>query len=235
MAEREIVLHGVVGIELAQLGRDFLGSRPTRGSSAGQSEIARDSMNVGVDRDDEVRRRNGPETEVDPVGRPNHPSGVEDQALARAAGARVAHEMTHAAIGRRSAKRVRELGETFAKHTPIGMMIARERFAERAVLPVKSPRMEQHRCDVLAAIDPMYEALEQMLQLGLGRLPNARRRAWTEPLEYALDAVTSSERTSEGEARGYETDDLTVFGARISMDEVHRITPATRCRVRALE
>jgi hypothetical protein len=94
VAERKVVFDRILRIELPKLGSDFFGSRPTRSSAIRQTEVAADAMDVRVDRNQECRRRDGPEAKVDPIGGANHPAGIEHEALASAARAGVADQMT---------------------------------------------------------------------------------------------------------------------------------------------
>ena len=114
-------------------------------------------------------------------------------------------------------------------------MVGGKCLTERAVLSLKSPRMRQHRRDVIAAVDPMDEASEHTLELSLGRRPDTLCGLRSKPLEYAIDALPRGERVSKGEARRDETDDFTVFDALVSMDDVDRISAAARDGVGALE
>jgi hypothetical protein len=50
-------------------------------------------MDVCIDGDDEVGGCNRPEAEVDAIGRANHPTRVEDEALACASGTRIADQV----------------------------------------------------------------------------------------------------------------------------------------------
>ncbi len=99
-----------------------------------QSEVAADAMNMSVDRNHELGGRNWPHAEVDPIGRANHPSCVEDEALTRASGARVADEVTQAATGRIPAQRVGETGQPFPKVATAGLVELGEGVAEGLVL-----------------------------------------------------------------------------------------------------
>jgi len=93
VAKRKVVLHWVVGVELPQRSGDLLGRCPGCCASIRQSEIAADSMDVCIDGDDEVGGRNRPEAEVDAIRRANHPTRVEDEALACASGTRIADQV----------------------------------------------------------------------------------------------------------------------------------------------
>lgn len=99
----------------------------------GQPEITADAMDVGIDGNHQLGWRNRPETEVDTVGRANHPSRVEDEALARTSGARIADEVTQTATGRIPAKRIGEAGQAFAEVPIAGLVKACEGVSEAVV------------------------------------------------------------------------------------------------------
>src|SRR6185295_3662929 len=49
--EREVVLHRIARVELAQAPRDVEGHRPARRAIAGQADAARDRVDVRIERD----------------------------------------------------------------------------------------------------------------------------------------------------------------------------------------
>lgn len=91
MAQGKIVFDRIVGIELAQGGRDLFGGGPAGGSPDGQSQITADPMNVGVYGNDQLGGGDRPQAEIDPVCGSHHPAGVKNETLASAAGARITH------------------------------------------------------------------------------------------------------------------------------------------------
>jgi hypothetical protein len=115
VAKRKVVLHWVVGVELPQRGGDLFGRHPGCGASIRQSKIAADSMNVCIDGDEELGGCNRPEAEVDAIRRANHPTRVEEEALACASRTRIADQVAQAATGRLAAKRIGEAGQGFSK------------------------------------------------------------------------------------------------------------------------
>src|SRR2546422_7992798 len=97
VAEREIELHRIGGIDRGELPRDLLGHPPVARASARQADRSADVLNVGVHRHQESRwRHRGPEAEVRRLPA-HHPAQEEVEALARAANGGQWEEMAVAA------------------------------------------------------------------------------------------------------------------------------------------
>ena len=188
VAQRKVVLHRIVWVELPQRSGDLFGRCPARCAALGQSEIETDSMDVSIDGDHELGGRNRPEPEVDPVGGTNHPAGVENEALACASGAGITHQVAQAATGRVAPKRIGETGQGFSKISIALPMKVREGVAECLVLPKQSPRPPQDRREMLAPVDPMYEPAKAATELCVAGVRNRLRRLSAQPRQQAIDA-----------------------------------------------
>ena len=200
-----------------------------------QSEIAADSMDMGVDRNHELGGRHWPQAEVDPIGRANHPSRVEDEALTRASSARIANEVTQAATGRIPAKRVGKTGQAFPKVATAGPVEVGEGVAEGLVLAEQSPSLPQQRCNVLPPIDAVDKPSEAAAELrGLGVLDRGCR-VWAQRGEHTIDTSPGSNRVAESKARGDEPHDLLVTRFLVAVDEIDRVPASSRLRVGAGE
>jgi len=108
--------------------------------SARETQVAADAMNVGVDWNQQLGRRDGPESEVHSVGGPNHPSCVEQQAFARAACPWIADQMPQIAVRRFAAERSGEPRQTFAEVATARSVELNEGIAEGFVLADQPPR-----------------------------------------------------------------------------------------------
>ncbi len=85
VAEREVELHRVVGVDPAERGRDLLRGPPGEIVPLRQPEVPRDPPDVGVERDHQGRAGHpGPDPEVDAVGAAHHPAQEQVEPLRRA-------------------------------------------------------------------------------------------------------------------------------------------------------
>jgi len=144
VAERKVVFHRIGGIELPELRRDLFRGRPTRRSAAGQPQVPADAVNVRVDRNDQLRGRHGPKTEIDTVGGPNHPSRVEDEPLAGAPGTRVADQVPGRPVRGAASKLIGEPCEALSK-IPVRRPVMRgKRVPDRTVLANQQAGAREH-------------------------------------------------------------------------------------------
>ncbi len=235
MAEREVILDRILRIELPQRGRDFIGGRPTRSPAIGQTEIATDAMNVRVDRDQEYGGGDGPKAEVDSIGRANHPTGVEHEALACAAGSRVADQVAQAATFGVAAKRIGKTGEAFAKISIARPMKAGERIAKASLVADQRTCTRQHRGEVLTPIDAVGEPPEPVAKLRLVGVFDDTCRFGPKSREHSVDASPGGHRVSKGEACRDQPDDLLVERLMIAVHEIDWVSPACRLCVTGRE
>ena len=101
-------------------------------------------MDVCIDRDHELGGCNGPEAEVDAVRGANHPTRVENEALACASGTRIADQVAQAATGRVASKRIGKTRQAFSKVPVAYPMEVGEGVSEGLVLTQQSSRPPQH-------------------------------------------------------------------------------------------
>jgi len=88
VAQREVVLHRIVGIQLAQRRGDLSGHRPAGADVARQAQAAPDADHVRVERHDQLGGRHArPDAEVERVA-PHHPAQEQVEPLAAGAGGR---------------------------------------------------------------------------------------------------------------------------------------------------
>src|SRR5438067_9061901 len=103
MAEREVVLHGIVGVERAQRRRDIARHRPAGARIAREPQAAADADHVRVERHDELCRRHAPpDAEIQRVPA-HHPTQEQIQPLASRPGGRARKEIADARARRHAA------------------------------------------------------------------------------------------------------------------------------------
>ena len=223
MAECEVVLHRVVGIELAELGRDFLCGSPTRSSTVRQTQVAADAMDVRIDRDHELGGPHRPEAQVDPIRGTDHPTGVEQQAFAGTSRPRITDQVPHASISRVATNLVRKTREAFSQ-APAEEMKGSEGSSQRSVASKKGAGSRKHPSEVLPPVDPVNDTLEQKAKSWLVHVADERRRIRPELLECELDAPAGRDHVAEREARCDEPCDFLVVLTRVTMHEADRIS-----------
>ena len=159
MAEREVVLHGIVRIEAPKRRGDLLGGAPARVVSLGEAEVLGDAMHVRVDGHHELGRRERPEAEVHAVGGARHPAAVEKKPLAGAARAGIRDEVAESArVGSRTAERGGHARQPFAE-----AVLARqlgEAKPDAAVRPAHRSHPRQRAGQLRAPVDAVHEAFE---------------------------------------------------------------------------
>src|SRR5713226_58099 len=170
VAEREIVLHRVVGIQPAQTRRDLLGHLPVPGAAAREPHRARHVLDMRVHGDQERRRRDvPPEREVGRLAS-HHPAKVEMQALARPAGRRP-REPVPVAIREPVAREHRSkilskkgVDEALERRTHVAVL-RREAFgeegAQRAVADQQPLRRQTEGDQIARPVEAVMEALEE--------------------------------------------------------------------------
>jgi len=235
MAEREVIFDGIFRIELSKYGRDFFGRRPTRSSPIRQTEVAADAVDVRVDGNQQHRRGDGPQAEVNTIGGANHPAGIEHEALASAARSRVADQMTQAPASGVAAKRIGEAGEALTKISVAHPMKPGERVAKASVAARQSTSSRQHGREVLTTINAVGEPPKPVPQLRLTGVSDDSCGFRPKSREHSVDASPGRHGVSKGEARRDEADDLLVPRLMIAVDEIDRVSPACRQCVAAGE
>src|SRR5262249_40687102 len=149
------------GIEGSEDPSDFFGCPPGRVLSCRESEVPCNAMHVGVDWDEEDRRRKGPDAEVDAICGSDHPTEIEKETLATAAWSGIAHEMQERAAVRSSTQLVRETSERFSQIAARRFHVGLKRKSETPELPLNSRSSEEHVGDVPTCVGPMDEPLKQ--------------------------------------------------------------------------
>jgi hypothetical protein len=230
MTERKVVFDRILGVEHSKLRGDLLRRGPTRRAAARQAEVPTDAVNVRVDRDDEVRWRDWPKSEVHAIRPPNHPTRVQDQPFAGASPSRIADEVSGVAISRVSANRVREKRKTLPK-VAVPSMKRCERRSKRTVVAKKRPSPEKHTREMWPAIDPVDEAVQPTAKRPFIGFANESGRLGAELLENELDAATRCNGVTKRKARRHEPDDLLIPWARIAMHEADWISTAGHRRI----
>ena len=188
-------------------------------------------MDVRVDGDHELGGRNGPEAEVDAIGGANHPSRVEDEALARAAGARIADQVTRAATGHITAKGIGKTGQAFPKVSFAFPMEVSEGFAEGFMLAKQFPRPPQHRREMLPPVDPVDKSPKAAAELRVARAGNRRCRLGAQDREHTVDASSGGHRISKREARCDQPHDLLIARRIVAVDDIDRVSASSRLSV----
>lgn len=231
MAEREVVFDWILRVELSQRGRDLFGGCPTRSAAIGQTEVPAYAVDVRIHGNQECRRGDGPEAKIDAIGRADHPAGIEQEALASAAGSRVANQMPQAATSRVSAKSVGKTCEAFAKISVARPMEPGEHVAEASLVAQQRPCTRQHRGEVLTPINAVGESPKPMAKRDLLGAGDESSRLGPKCGEHLFDASPCGHRISKSEACRDQSDDLLVARLMIAVHEVDRISPACRLRV----
>lgn len=190
----------------------------------GEPQVAADPVNVRVDGNDELGWRNRPQAEIDAIGRPDHPTRVQSEPLARASGSRIADEMSHVAALRVASKRVGEACHALPEIPAAFGMKPRESTSERVVLSHHGGGSPKQECDVLAAVNAMNEVVKETLELSQARLLDARRRTRTQARERPSDASPRRDCIPECQARCNQPDDFLISGVFVTMNEIDWIT-----------
>ena len=231
MAQREIVFDRIFGIEAPQCGRDLFGGGPARSAARGQPEVEPYAMNVRVDRNDELRGRNLPQTEVHTVGGADHPARVQKKTLARASGARIADQVAHVSANRVATKRIREASHRLPKIAVAPLVELRKPTTQGAVRAKQAARPGEHLGHVLVPIDAMDEALQQGAKLFPRRSFDRLRRRGAQREERALYAPPSGNGVSKSKARSNQAGDFSIARARVSMNDADWVSLACRLLV----
>ena len=231
VAERKIVLHRIVGIELAQRGGDLLGRGPRRRAAIGEPEVTADPMNVGVDRYHELGGRDRPEAQIDAVSRANHPSRVENETFARTSGPRIADQVSQAPADGIAPKVIGKTSQSFAEVSIAGTMVVDERISERPVPTAHRTGSPQDGRDVLSPIDPVHEPLKPGTKLRVTFVHDGCRRFRAEGKQNAIDAAPSGDSIPKRKARRDESHDLLVTRFFVAVDAIDRISASGRLRV----
>ena len=192
-------------------------------------------MDVRVDGDHELGRRNRPEAEVDAIGRANHPARVQDEALTRASGPRVADQVTQAPIARVAAKRVSETGQAFSKISVACPMEVGEGVSEGLVFAKQLAGSPEDRRQMLSPVDAVDEPLKPAPELQGASTQNSCRGLRAQQREHSVDASPGGHHISEREARRNEPNDLLVARIIVAMDEIDRVPASSRLGVATSE
>jgi len=192
-------------------------------------------MDMRVNRDHELGGCDRPKAEVDAIRGANHPPRVENEALARAAGARIADQVTLAAAGRVAAERVRKPSQAFPEVSVARAMKVGEGIAEGSVLARQAAGTPQHRREMLSPINAMDEPPEEEAELSGVRGYDGGRRFRPQGGEHAIDASSGGYRVPKRKAGRDEAHDLLVAGFIVAVDEIDRVSATGRLRVGASE
>ena len=179
-------------------------------------------MDVRVHGHHELGRRDRPEAEIDAVGRSNHPTSVENQALARTSGSRITDQVTRAPIRRIATNRVGETGEALPEVVRLSM-IGRERVSKRFMLAKKPPGARQHVREVLVTIDAVLEPAKTPSELGFVVVANPIGRGGTQGIERPCDTCASGDDVSERKSRCNQPGDLLILRPAVRVHEPHGI------------
>jgi hypothetical protein len=230
MAERKIVLHRVVGVERAELGRDLLRGGPTRGAAVGQTQVPAYAMDVRIDGNHELGGPHRPQTKIDTVRGADHPARVEEQSFAGASRPRITDQVPHASISRVSSNRVRKKGEALSESPTEGVK-GSESGSERSVAPKEGAGSRKHSSEVLPPVDSVNDAAEQKAKRRLVGFAYEGGRIRAELLECELDAPARRDYVPECEARCHESCDFLVLLTRVTMHEADRIAAPGLSRI----
>jgi len=154
-------------------------------------------MDMGVDWDHELGGCNRPEAEVHAIGGANHPSRVENEALARASGPRIADQVTPAAAARVATECIRKPGQAFPEVSVTCPMKVRKSIAEGPVVTKQPPGSPQQRREMLAPINAVDEPSKKAAELLEVCGCDESRGLGTQRREHAIDASSGSDRVSE--------------------------------------
>lgn len=188
-------------------------------------------MNVRVDGNDELRGRNLPQTEIDPVGGPNHPARVQQKAFARAPSARVTDQVAHVSAVRVATKRIGETGQRVTEIAVALSMELREPTTQGSVRAEQATRPCEHLGQVRVAVDAVNEPPQQRAQLSASRAFDGPCRLRTQRRERTLDAPPGGNCVSKGETRGDQAGDLLIAGVGVLVNDPDRVSFAGRCGV----
>lgn len=192
-------------------------------------------MNVRVDRDQELGRRDRPEAQIDTVGGANHPSCIEQEALARASSARITYQVPQAPAGRIAAKRIRETSQCIAEVPTAHPVKVGEGIAEGFVPPAQVPGSPQHRREMLSGINPVDEPPKAVAKLYVSQIHDHCCRFGAHSRQHAIDAAPRGHNVSEREARRDETHDLLIARVTVAVYEIDRISASGNFGVASCE
>jgi hypothetical protein len=183
-------------------------------------------VDVRVDWNEKDGRGEGPLPQVHAVGGAHHPAQIQQQALARAARPRVAHQVRQPGTGPRAPQRVRKPCQPFPQVSTRAIEMAGHGVAEASMPPARAPRAAKERSHVGAAVHAMDETVQAITQLlgcgmiyELGRSGAERGEDPPHACAYRLDMA-------KGEAGCHERHHLPVAGLMVSMHEGHRVLRA---------
>ena len=233
VTEREVVFHGIRGIEPAQRVRDVTSHRPPRARVARQPQAPPDANDVRVERHDEPGRGHArPHAEIQRVAA-HHPPQEQIEPLAGAAGRRAREEIAHAVAlplertvcrghvqlersNRKAVERVRDVGG--------GWVVAfEEEPLDRARTVDHLLDDPQQRDDVRSANPAVHEPGERLpLSDGIERA-HVGRRPIADDRQQPLDRLQDARHPAEGERRRAEADDLAIVGPLVAPDDLNRI------------
>lgn len=235
MAESEVVLHRIVGIELAQRRGDLLGCCPGGRPTIGESEIATDAMDVRIDGNQERGGRDRPKPEVYAIGRSDHPSRVEEEPLARASRAGVAHQVAQGPAGGVPSKGIGKTGHALPEIASAFQIKTCKRLSQGSVPSEQVSRVPEHDRQVLGTIDAMNEAPEEPAELVIVGLHDRRGGCGPQGSEPSIDASSRGDGVSKCEAGSDETYDFLVARLPVTVKEVDGISTAGGLRITARE
>lgn len=118
VAHGKVVDEWILGADAPEIQGDLASHPPVRPSPGAEPETRPDPRPVRIERNDEMGRidQAGPEAEVDPIVRPDHPAEEEAQPLAGRGTSGVGEEEVQASLGSRAPRR----GRTIVRVGPRG-------------------------------------------------------------------------------------------------------------------
>src|SRR5260221_11661137 len=167
VAQGEIVLGRILGIELAQNVGDLLGGFPGQRLATRQAEVSAEFVDVGIDRDEQHARRNVPEAEVDAVRGPHHPAQVEQEPLAatrsswvrenvrRSPSLAVARSIETTGLADRGGKRCE-----CATQIALPLHVARKPSSERPPRSLHASRADEQTRQILAPVHSVLPSVQ---------------------------------------------------------------------------
>src|SRR5262245_19472186 len=228
VAEREVELHRVGGVDLSEPRRDLLGHLPVARAAARETDRPTDVLDMRVDRHEEPRRRDGgPEAEVGRFAA-DHPAQEKLQPLAGPAGRGKRKEMTIAP--RDSAarehlaqvglqERPRELLERRPDRADRGGVGGQEALLERAVAQEEIAAGDAERDQIPRPVEAIPEAPERRRVAARVESPHELRGRRAHRREHAFELSAEEVDAPVGKARREQTDDLAVAWIGIAARE----------------
>jgi hypothetical protein len=246
MAERKVVLDGIVRIEPRQSASDFLRRLPGYVFPLRQPEVPGKFVDVRVDRAYEQPRAHTPKAQVDAIGRSYHPAQEEEESLGPTAAERVREDVVGAAapdeardvpsplpgaMQRQSSSApdgIAECGEGFAEVPSLPEIIL-EASAQRTVSALDTTCPDDQARYVLPTEDSVNPAIHprEDAKLIIGGERRPRAEAAEGIVELGADGLDVAERHRSGKERH----DFLIARVEEAVDRVHGVGGSPRGNV----